>query len=371
VIDFIDQGAEGMGQERRPRGPSRNRRLGLGFALLLLLVSLVSSAVAQASPECEAPRLSLSALERVPQGPGWFDSLLQPGPQPTRGIPCLALLSPPTQQPQPTKEIFQISHTLSDLIRFEEQAQGESLPQERDLRLRLSDGLEVLARHLDLRTTLVKMLLDSQEIPYPQALLPDPQEELVFRFGDVASLAAKLDFMASLMQYLVQSLTASQIPLPPTEDEVTLVFNLKGGRTALDISAVLRGSTLLHDRDLSPQNQLDIRQITVTISNGTITSEAQLDPADLTLTRGQVEVKFKLGPNSITSTTVFTKGEGLKKEVLVLTAKLGALNLTGRATFGSELQEFKLEASLAGLAFSTLLTPKGLSQPTFGFELHF
>lgn len=340
----------------------------LASLIIPFLLLGANSLTAQPTPDCIGSRISLSALERNPPSP--FSPLMDPKLPLDAGLYCLA----DHNERSRAQRIFQVSHTLWDLVQFEEQAQGEELPQGRDFHLKLSEGVEVLALHFDPRATLVKMLLDSQNLPYPQALLeaPDSQEELIIQFGGVASLAAKLDFMASLMQYLVHSLTASsEIPLPPSEDEVTLVFNLKGGKAALDIAAVLRGSTLLSDPDLAVQNQLDISQITVTIGNGTITGETQLDPADLTITRGQLEVKFQIGPNSITSTTVFAKGEGLKEEILVVTAKLGALNLTGQATFGSELQKFKLEASLAGLVFSTMLTPEGLSQPTFGFELHF
>jgi len=349
------------------KSQAAHKALLAGLIIPFVLVGANPMTAQAPPPDCMGSRISISALERDPPRP--FSLLIDPKSPLDAGLYCLADHNERSQD----QRIFQVSHTLWDLVQFEERAHGEELSQGRDFRLKLSEGIEVLALHFDPRATLVKMLLDSQDLPYPQALLeaPDSQEELIIQFGGVASLAAKLDFMASLMQYLVHSLTSSEIPLPPSEDEVTLVFNLKGGKAALDIAAVLRGSTLLSDPDLAVQNQLDISQITVTIGNGTITGETQLDPADLTITRGQLEVKFQIGPNSITSTTVFAKGEGLKKEILVVTAKLGALNLTGQATFGAELQEFKLEASLAGLVFSTLLTPEGLSQPTFGFELHF
>jgi len=266
-------------------------------------------------------------------------------------------------------ENFQFSYTLSELLQLEGQrAYGE--PEGEEFFLKISEGVEVLASHLDWKDALVRLILDSQGEPYPPELLEDPQgEELVLRLGGVASLVAKVDFMAGLMQYLVHHLMSSEVPLPDEQDEITLVFNFDGGLAAVDLGAALQDREAPDPQILS---YLDIREITVTISSGAIRSEAELELADFTIKRGQLEVSFQLGSNTITSTAVFTKGEGLKKEVLIVTAQLGEIGLTGQAVFSPSLQEFKLEASLAGLLhFSTLLTPEGFSQPTFGFELRF
>jgi hypothetical protein len=265
-------------------------------------------------------------------------------------------------------ENFQFSYTLSQLIHLEEQvAYGERRGEE--FFLKISEGVEVLANHLDWKSTLVKLLLESQGEPYPPELMEDSGEEFVLRFGGIASLVAKVDFMAGLMQYLVHHLMSSEVPLPEDRDEITLVFNFDGGLAAVDLGAALQDPEGPNPELLS---YLDIREITLKISSGAIKSEAELDLADFTVKRGQLEVSFQLGPNTITSTAVFTRGEGLQKEVLIIAAQLGALNFTGQAIFSSSLQEFKLEASLAGLLhFSTLLTPEGFRQPSFGFELRF
>jgi len=271
-------------------------------------------------------------------------------------------------------QVFQFSHTLSNLIRLEDQVPyQESLSPDHDFILKISDGVEVLARHLDWKGALVKLLLDSQGKPYPPALSTeeDPQEELILRVGDVASLAAKVDFMAQLLQYLAHSLMASEIPLPTNQDEITLVFNINSAVADVDVATVLQGAS---SSPTSPGALpgLDIGQITVKITHGMISSQADLDPADFSITQGQLEVKFRIGSNSISSTTIFAKGEGVEKEVLKVTAQLGAVNFTGQAIFGEGSQEFKLEASLAGLlSFSTLLTAEGFSLPTFGVELRF
>ncbi len=278
-------------------------------------------------------------------------------------------------------EILQYSHTLLYLIRYEERASlRRSDPQEPTVLFKLSDGVDVLASHIDLKSTLVRLLVGTWSEAYASDLSPlsRPQSgELVLRLGGIASLAAKVDFLANLMQYLIGNLLASEVPLPAGQDEITLTFNLKGAQAVLGITVPgLPSSSSGDSNDSAPglgsQGLFDVDQITVKISNGTITSEAELDPADLTITRGQIQVHFKIGSNTITSTTIFTKGEGLQKELLIVTAQLGMLNFTGEAMFSSGLQEFKIEATLAGLlSFSTLLTPEGFQRPTLGLELRF
>lgn len=342
------------------------------MAGILVIFSALDASASPAAQQilCTAPKVSLAQLYRDPPTANLFDSLLLPPQDVGAKLRCLAVTQPSTTTTvEPS--LFHFSHTLSNLARFEEQgrfSQGFTAhPQE--FILKISDGVEVLARHLDWKGTLVKLLLDSQGRPYPPELLEaaSQKEELILRVGDVASLAAKVDFMTNLMQYLAQNLMASDIPLPTSQDEITLVFNINGELADVNVATVLQGAT-----DTPASGGLDINQITVKISNGTITSQAEFDPADFSITQGQFEVKFRLGSNYISSTTMFTKGEGLEKEILMITAQLGALNVTGQATFGAGLPEFKLEASLAGLlSFSTLLTPEGFSQPTFGVELRF
>ena len=298
----------------------------------------------------------------------------------------LSWLSHPTWGKEPLEErltppenVIALSLTPMYLLRFEGSRPSNDSPSEPQeaVALRLRESIEGLARHLDWKQTLLRLLL-GEEGEKPAGLLgvltdPVRGEELVLPLGDVASLAAKLDFLAGFMQYLVQSLLNSEAPLPPLEDEITLVFNLEGSDLSADLSAEVRGSGLLpFGRGSGADALLGIREITVRIRSGAIRSEADLDPADFTLRRGQLEVQFQLGPNTITSTTVFAKGEGLQKEVLVVTAQLGDLSLTGRATWADGSREFKLEATLAGLlSFSTLLTPQGLLEPTLGLELRF
>lgn len=340
------------------------------IASCLSLVNLSVSAAPQSL--CTPLHMSINALGQTTVSQSLLESQVQPALW-NRGMQCLATTPTPVAQ-SATLEIFHFSHTLSSLASSEQEAPYSAiLGQDHEVILKISDGVEVLARHLDWKSTLVKVLLDSQGKPYPPALSDSKsqQEELILRVGDVASLAAKVDFMTNLIQYLARNLMTSQVPLPTSPGDITLVFNINGELADLDVATVLEG-TSSSPGSPSTFSGLDIGQITVKISNGTITSQAELNPADFSINQGQFEVKFWLGSNSISSTTIFTKGEGVEKEVLMVTAQLGALNFTGQATFGMGLQEFKLEASLAGLvSFSTLLTAEGFSRPTLGLELHF
>ncbi len=352
---------------------ARQRLLILVTGCALIIVTLLMSAQASPSPttlslRCANPQISLGALYGVPSfstspwglREGSYEA------EPAARLQCLAQ--------EPTEgEIFKISHKISELLRYTEASESRSTAQGQEYVLKLSEGVELLASQISLKKALVRTLLDAQGQPYPPALLEalNSHERLVLRIGDIASLAARVDFMTNLMQYLVHNLMNSDVPLPTTQDDITLVFNLNGGLAAVDIATVLQGAPIA-GMDPLTASQLDIRQITVKISNGTITSEADLNPADFSLTRGQLEVQFRLGPNSITSTAIFSKGEDGAKEALIITAQVGALNLTGEATFSSGAPQFKLAASLYGLlSVSALFTPEGFTQPTFQVELKF
>ena len=287
------------------------------------------------------------------------------------GEPIGPWLTPPT-------EVIAFSLTPMYFLNFEQSRLSELAPSaEEDTTLKLREGIEGLARHIDWKNTVLSLLLGEEKGAGPLRFLSDPSrgEEIILQLGDVASLAARLDFLAGFMQYLVHSLLNSEASLPPLEDEITLVFNLEGSGLSAGVSAEVEGAGLppfADDSNGETGAPLGIREITVRISNGTIRSEAELDPADFTIKRGQLEVQFQLGPNTITSTTVFVKGEGVQKEILVITAQLGDLSLMGQATWAGDSREFKLEATLAGLiSFSTLLTPEGLLEPTLGLELRF
>lgn len=291
--------------------------------------------------------------------------------QPPRAAPQTALREIDRAQEDELERFhLPLGYTLSDLIRLEERQNLPSLGAG-DLHLEIGENIDLLARHIDLTRNLIRMVFDARGEPYPDELSGAEEfEEFVLGLGGVASLTAKVDFMTGLTQYLVHSLMSSEVPPPVEEEDVTLVLNVSGGLGALDVATVLQGPTLqpLGSEGLSA---IGIREITVKVSNGTVTSEAELDPADLTIRRGQLEFNFQFGTNTITSATTFSRGEGLEKQILKITAQLGSVDFIGQALFTSGLQEFKLQASLQGLTFSTLLTPQGFSQPTLGFDWRF
>lgn len=260
-----------------------------------------------------------------------------------------------------------LGHTITDLIEKEPWRNdlGPSGDSERTLSLQIGGGVELLANQINVVSSLVELALASESGASIQA---SDGEELILSLGEVGSVIAKADFMAGLMPYLVRNMLSSDFPLPTDEGDITLTFNLKSGFAGIDIDTVLEGTTLLQD-GAGIFDLLDIEQITVKISNGQISSEAELDADDLSFNRGQLGLKFDFGPNTLSSTTVFSKGQGLEKQVLQLTAQMGSVEWQGRATFASSLQEFKLQASLADLlSVSALITQRGSLEPSLSFD---
>jgi hypothetical protein len=272
-----------------------------------------------------------------------------------------ASIQPPMEQ----MALWRSSESLAALQRLQEpvyqEISQEQFALSRDYFLSIGD-LASLATRIDWVSKLVQPLLNT-----------DPSDgEVQLEFGQ-ASLKAKLDFMAGILQYVVESLRSSHVPLPSGEG-VTLVFDLNG--VVVDVATALKESPAnrLPGAVSDPaKNQIGLDHITVTITNGGFTSAAELNPSDFTINRGHLQLQFHLGLDSITSTTSFTKEQGLDKEVLVVTARLGGVDLVGQATFAKGLQEYKLQASFnPDLAISTtsLWTPEGFV-PGFGFNLNF
>ena len=259
-----------------------------------------------------------------------------------------------------------MNYTLSGLVEHKNQPSLERSTS--GLQLRLSENISLLASHMDVTQELMQTVLEmsgaSSEITLNERL---PQE-LALQFGNT-TLAAKADFMTGLMQYLARSLMNADVPLPESGDDVTLVFNMNDGVSGLDISTVLQQTQAEHDIS----TPLNIGTITVQISNGNVTSQAELDPAAdaVQIKRGEFAVNYNFGSNTLTSSTAFSRGEGVEEQRFQLTAQLGSVDFTGQALFSSGLQEFKLQAFWEGLTFSTLLTPQGFQESSVGLDLEF
>lgn len=354
----------------------------------LLGASLPLAAVAADTPEpmasdaCGNPSTDSNRLHRMLTS--LVDWLLPySSGAPTAGVNCLTAEDEPTPEGQRKSVRFEVpsdrsgsrvplnmNYTLSGLVQHDEYP--STVRPESGLQLRIGENISLLARHLDLTQELMRTAMEMSGVTSPSSSFDErvPQE-LALQLGNT-TLAAKADFMTGLTQYLTRSLTNADVPLPEAGDDVTLVFNMSGGGVSgLDISTVLQQT----QQASGLSNPLNIGEITVRISNGNVTSEAELDPAEesIQIKRGKFAVNYHFGSNTLTSTTTFSRGEGVEEQRFQLTAQLGSVDFTGQALLfnNSGLQEFKLEAFWEGLTFSTLLTPQGFQESSIGLDLEF
>jgi len=193
-----------------------------------------------------------------------------------------------------------------------------------------------------------------------------PQEggEFILKITNIASLEASIDSIATLIDLIIANLGASE---NKPKESITLVLNLE----SLPISSIAFKSRSIFAIDNLMNLHLD--SIILTISNDIITTETELNPEDLTIQKGSLQIKFNLGAAQLKSTTTFEKDQGVTQQVIKIQAPLGDLMLTGQATFALDHQEFSIGASISGLAFSTtsVFTPIGIKKQTFGLEFRF
>ncbi len=262
----------------------------------------------------------------------------------------------------PVGMLWHTSESLMALLRSQDPVYQEMSQNQYPL---VIGDLATLATRMDWVAQLVKPLLNGDSAD-------EANSEVQLQFGE-ASLKAKLDFMAGLLQYVVESLRSSHVPLPSGEG-VTLVFNLDG--VVVGVAPALKESLAQAPPGTSSdpnKDQVGLDHVTVTITNGGFSSGAELNPSDFTINRGHLQLQFHLGLDSITSTTTFTKEQGLTQEELVVTAQLGGVDLIGQATFAKGVQEYKLQASLnpdLAISTSSLWTPEGFV-PGISFNLNF
>lgn len=366
----------------------RHRCVALGLVLAILMaLSMPLAAAAPDEPmttgQCASRPADSNNLQRMLTS--LVDWLLPyPGSQRSADVDCLTSEDGGTaseeQRPSrlgivPDRSVgdfpLNMNYTLSGLIQYE--APPVPAYADSDLQLRIAENISLLARHLDVTEELMRTVLQMSGAPSPNGALAGEgiPQELALQLGST-TLEAKADFMSGLTQYLVRSLMNADVPLPESgDDEVTLVFNMNNGVSGLDISTVLRQT----QRDNGLPNPLNIGEITVKISNGSVTSQAELDPADdaVQIKRGKFAVDYHFGSNTLTSTTTFSRGEGVEEQRFQLTAQLGSVDFTGQALLFNNAgrQEFKLQAFWEGLTFSTLLTPQGFQESSFGLDLEF
>jgi|GEM_PF-7045903 len=190
-----------------------------------------------------------------------------------------------------------------------------------------------------------------------------PQQELVLELGGIASLEAKLDFLTSLVEFMLEKLGGP----PPGEKKTTLTLNLENLNIVPGV--IFKGQSILTlDRDLN----FYIDKITLTVTNGTLSSETEVAPQGLLITEERLGIKFNLGPISFSSGIVIGDRQ-VSREIIQMSATSGDLGLMSEASFTTDSQEFKVGATIGGLELSStsVLTPSGLGSQTFQLELKF
>lgn len=190
------------------------------------------------------------------------------------------------------------------------------------------------------------------------------QQELVLALGGIASLEAKVDFLTALIGLMLEKLGG---PVLPGDQELNLVLKLEDLNLAPGV--ILKGQSVL---TLGQDLNFYVDKLTLTITDGTLSSETEVEPEGFRITEERLGIKFSLGPISITSGVVIG-GRGVTKEVIRMSAASGDLSLISEASFTTEFQEFKVGATIGRLELSStsVLTPTGWGSQIFQLELEF
>lgn len=189
-----------------------------------------------------------------------------------------------------------------------------------------------------------------------------------FRFGNVANLEAEREAIVAFLEKVANNLLPSSQPGGDPVGDVGFTLNLE--QIYLSPQTLLQGSGVFSvDENLN----LFLEDLTITLSNGTITTETQLNPQDLSFERSAFSINLSIGNATVSSTTTFEKDQGVTKQVLSLTAGLGQLQLHSQVTLAINSSEFRLGASISDLAITTIsaIDASGHSSQTFELELNF
>lgn len=197
------------------------------------------------------------------------------------------------------------------------------------------------------------------------------EPSLRWDFGSVAQLEARLQDIDALLRALLENFFKSQdLTEPAPERELTLRFNLDSPGFFLPAQLESQSSFGLDER-----LRLYLSRATVTlrmaVGSGNLTGEIELDPKDLDISKEKISLELSLGPALLSGETTFERGVGLTSQVYLIRAQVGTVQLIGQATFTSTSQEFKIGASIAGLALSgsSLITTSGLTQQSIFIEI--
>jgi len=189
--------------------------------------------------------------------------------------------------------------------------------------------------------------------------------DLPLRLGTVATLEAERHMIASLLEKVVNNLLPSYVEDPANEN---LNFTLNLDHLRLNPKTLLQGRGEFNfDDDLN----LLLESLTITVSNGTITSETQLDPESLSIAREEFQINLDIGNATVSSITTFEKDQGVTKQVLNMTAWMGQLRLHSQVTLALDSREFRLGASISDLAITTISAVDLSGNTSQSFELEF
>lgn len=220
----------------------------------------------------------------------------------------------------------------------------------------------------DLPETLGSGLFSQLQTIWDQESPINTRESLAslrFGFGNVATLEAEREAIVALLEKVANNLIpSSQTGDNPTKD---MSFTLNLNQLYLNPQTLLKSTGVFSlDDDLN----VFLEDLTITVSNGTLMGETQLNPETLAIERSAFQIKLDVGNATVSSTTTFEKDQGVTKQVLNITARLGSLQLQSQVTLALDSSEFRLGASIADLIITTIST-QGASGSSQTFELEF
>lgn len=192
-----------------------------------------------------------------------------------------------------------------------------------------------------------------------------PEPQILWDFGRVAQLEARLRNIDALMRALLEEFFQAH-SASPSNRQLTLVLSVDSPGLFLPTQIETLSSFALDER-----LRLTLSRATITLRTAiglsSIMGQIELDPKDLEISTERIGVELSLGSASLSGLTTFEHGVGLISQVYSIKAQVGNVTLIGQAVFTSTSQEFTIGASIAGLALSgsSLITPSGFTQSLF------
>jgi len=189
-----------------------------------------------------------------------------------------------------------------------------------------------------------------------------------FSFGNIASLETKHEAILAFLEQVANNLIPSSSTGETQPRNVGFTLNLNN--IPLSASTLIGGSSVF---TVDEYLNVFLEDLTITLSNGTLTGETQLNPESLAFERGAFSIDLNIGNARVRSTTTFEKDQGVTKQVLNMTAGLGQLSLHSQVTLSLNSSEFRLGASISDLAITTISTVDtfGNQRQTVELEINF